>query len=590
MEFSHQVYLDPLDNVQLLWSTDNSMIKFEVRAYTTGYVGIGFSSNGGMRGSDVVLVWVKDGVPYISDRHCIGNEEPRVDTQNDYELLYGSEVDGLTVVGYQRKMITCDVNDYDITADTVRVIWSYHSEDPFNYTKATYHGPRHRGVRSIIFMDVIPPNDTLPEDASSFDFLIDNIIVPNDTDTTYWFYHMQLPRLANENHIIRIDPVIQPGNEGIVHHLIVKECHGLGRINGTGSLNIKSKDMYMFKSCSKQIYAWSVGGGALTFPEHVGYRIGGENEIKYLQLNIHYDNPQFLTGIRDSSGVRIYYTPTLRQYDSSMMMIGFPGSSLFIIPPREEAFRVYGSCSATCTKQMLSGEEMKIFAVSFHAHLAAIAMRLTHYRNGKYIGEISRDKTYDFNLQEFRYLKDEWIVKPGDDLLVECVYKTMDREKVTFGGLSSRDEMCSAFIFYYPKVNAGNCYSVPQQKNLHLNLDNSKDVRESIESIEWTDEKRNVIRNWWYDTPRMSRCTSNFLEGYKNYYEETSLKEIIALQNGSVEESNSNCSSYEDRSTSQGRVNLTVPKLNTVVFMNMDMPEVSPDKAKSKFSLPFTDI
>ena len=55
----------------------------------------------------------------------------------------------------------------------------------------------------------------------------------------------------------------------------------------------------------------------------LGYRIGSSpTATKYVVLEIHYDNPEFIEGLVDDSGVRIYYTPQLRQYDAGTIMLG----------------------------------------------------------------------------------------------------------------------------------------------------------------------------------------------------------------------------------------------------------------------------
>lgn len=47
----------------------------------------------------------------------------------------------------------------------------------------------------------------------------------------------------------------------------------------------------------------------MTFPENVGYPIGQES---YYMLEIHFDNPEELTGIPARSGVAVYYTNETR--------------------------------------------------------------------------------------------------------------------------------------------------------------------------------------------------------------------------------------------------------------------------------------
>merc|ERR1711931_37288 len=72
----------------------------------------------------------------------------------------------------------------------------------------------------------------------------------------------------------------------------------------------------LLKCDVNMLAAWAVGGAEQVFPPHVGLQFGGENaEDKVVILQMHYDNPTRMTGVTDNSGMRIYYTDDLRQYD-----------------------------------------------------------------------------------------------------------------------------------------------------------------------------------------------------------------------------------------------------------------------------------
>lgn len=55
-------------------------------------------------------------------------------------------------------------------------------------------------------------------------------------------------------------------------------------------------------------------------------------------------------------------------------------------------------------------------------------------------------------------------VLPGDALVTECSYYTKNRKKTTFGGYSTKHEMCLAFVLHYPKTELAGCYSMPPIK------------------------------------------------------------------------------------------------------------------------------
>lgn len=59
-QWTHAEVLDRKGDVVLRWQPRHQEILFRVEARTMGYVGIGFSPDGGMQGADIVLGWVDD--------------------------------------------------------------------------------------------------------------------------------------------------------------------------------------------------------------------------------------------------------------------------------------------------------------------------------------------------------------------------------------------------------------------------------------------------------------------------------------------------------------------------------------------------
>lgn len=60
-QWTHAEVLDGnKGDVVLRWQPRHQEILFRVEARTMGYVGIGFSPDGGMQGADIVLGWVDD--------------------------------------------------------------------------------------------------------------------------------------------------------------------------------------------------------------------------------------------------------------------------------------------------------------------------------------------------------------------------------------------------------------------------------------------------------------------------------------------------------------------------------------------------
>ncbi|XP_071958768.1 DBH-like monooxygenase protein 1 [Antedon mediterranea] len=258
-------------------------------AVTSGYVAIGFSPNGGMPGSDIVVGWVKNGKAFISDRHATAYAKPEADTSQDYTLLYGREEGGRTTIGFSRALKTCDDKDNVLNDDTMRIIWAVNNLDPEDYDDLAYHGSS-RGVRSVLLTAAIENRVELPNDAEYFEMFMPNVSVPNDHDTTYWCASFAVPRFERPVHIVIAETIVQKGHEYLVHHLVMYGCKAT---NTSWSSRCNSERMPPdLQACDRtMIYGWAIGGGPLVLPEHVGISLARKSDPTVIFLEMHYDNP-----------------------------------------------------------------------------------------------------------------------------------------------------------------------------------------------------------------------------------------------------------------------------------------------------------
>ena len=87
----------------LYWNNPtDGKICMAVEVETLGWVGLGFSPNGDMVDSDIMMAWVIDGEVSITDRFAVSTSLPVVDSQQDFELVDGYEEDGKTVIQFCR--------------------------------------------------------------------------------------------------------------------------------------------------------------------------------------------------------------------------------------------------------------------------------------------------------------------------------------------------------------------------------------------------------------------------------------------------------------------------------------------------------
>ncbi|XP_026869883.1 DBH-like monooxygenase protein 1 homolog [Electrophorus electricus] len=461
--FDHAATLDANGKYTIKWKFDETTITFEIEAETKGYIGFGISPNGAMASSDIMIGGVAHGEPYLHDYFVDQGRGVHEDPMQNYRLLYGMENHTHTVLGFSRDLQTCDPNDRAITDSTVRVIWAYHDED-VGPSGPVYHGAD-RGRKSLRLLN--PKTGTnVPPGTAVFDLRNVNVPVPHK-DTTYWCRMFKMPEVHTKHHIIRIEALLQEDHRGMVHHILLYQCDStLDDSELQASHECFHPNMPdSFLSCETVIFAWAIGGEGYTYPPHVGMSIGTAADPVYVLMEVHYDNPALHTGLLDNSGLRLYYTPRLRSYDAGVMETGVWVSLYHMLPPGMESYVTEGHCTQECLRESLDMEMpsgVRVFAVLLHAHLAGRAIRTRHFRGLVELPPLASDNNFDFNFQEFQPVSPERLLLPGDSLITECIYNTKARQNMTWGGLSTRDEMCLSYLLYYPRVNLARCESLPE--------------------------------------------------------------------------------------------------------------------------------
>ncbi|KDR14580.1 MOXD1-like protein 1 [Zootermopsis nevadensis] len=339
----------------------------------------------------------------------------------------------------------------------------------------TWHGKEHRGVRSLQLLTP-PVKKAAPRglQTQNWDVTQRNFTVPDNMDTLYWCKIFKVPSLQRKHHIIGYEPVLQPGNERYIHHMLLYECvapHHFASLDSMFQKYVEHPGESCYSSamptewdqCMTAIVAWAIGSQGEFLPDHIGLPLADGDRAKYFMLEIHYDNPGFRK-VKDNSGIRIHYTEDLRQYDGGILVNGITITPLHIVPPYQREYRTAGYCSSHCTHRMFPQTGIKLVSVVLHSHLAGKKLRLRHIREGRELPRIAEDDNYDFNYQQARVLPEEVAVFPGDELVTECVYQTPNRTEPTFGGYSTKEEMCLAFVLYYPRTQLAACYSMTPVK------------------------------------------------------------------------------------------------------------------------------
>ncbi|KAL0108119.1 hypothetical protein PUN28_015016 [Cardiocondyla obscurior] len=468
--------LDEDGDVILEWDpSDDDEVVFRVTGKTLGYIGIGFNEKTSMKGADILIAWVDDhtGTVNLLDSHGEEtNAAPITDAFQDVEVISGSQNATHTTVTFSRKWQTCDPQDHQLTGDSIRVLWAMHDVDP-ELNTAMPHGSR-RGGRALRLKTAAAPPPSRETNLRHWDVKLNQFEVDNTTDTVYWCKIFKASSLKKKHHMIGYTPLVERANENLVHHMILYECASTAPIL-KGHDKIFGAHCYSptmpreWDSCLQPVLAWARGSKGEWMPEHVGIPIAEHGESSYYMLEVHYNNPE-MQKVIDSSGIRLHLTPKFRSQEAGILVAGVAVSPLHLVPPQQKEYATAGYCTPHCTNTMFPEDGINVVSVVLHSHLAGRRLSLKHVRQGKELPRIVQDNHFDFDYQQSHTLEKEVKVLPGDELIAECVYRTLDRTKPTLGGYAASQEMCLAFVVHYPRTPLAACYSMTPVKDLFKTL------------------------------------------------------------------------------------------------------------------------
>ncbi|KAM4636978.1 DBH-like monooxygenase protein 2 [Discoglossus pictus] len=446
------------------YDRDSEEVVIELQVPGASWIALGMNYNRSMNGSDVVIGgWNEDDEDFFFDAHLEEKWPPVEDESQDYDLVELRDNGTHSFMRVWRKFFTCDPNDLDIENDTIRVTVYYGDDYDLEYSED------HTFYMSIFFFEIaqkIPMNTKV---------LIHELRLPN------------------------YEPILSPSTASIIHHIFVYYCS-----NSTIVTSDVSSECYSdsrFSQCLVVMFGFVVGGEGFYYPESAGLPIGTEDDSNYVRIEIHFSNFDLIEGLVDNSGIIMYYTPELREYDAGILMVGVFPFPVHFIPPAAQNFRTYGLCNTDLMPKVLDKQVGDLIPSAFllHGHLTAHGLRIMHYRNGTLIGSLGEDNTYDFNFQQIRYFPHNITIKPGDQILVECKANTLDREDITFGGPGTLNEMCVGFLFYYPALPIAACWSLLDLSHVTNALqmdhfDNLVEAAVGLGSVEWNDETREIAQ------------------------------------------------------------------------------------------------
>jgi hypothetical protein len=222
-------------------------------------------------------------------------------------------------------------------------------------------------------------------------------------------------------------------NKAVVHHVLLYQAatavSGTPTVCGAGG----GKDWRL-------VTGWAPGGKNFELPPEAGF--AEEAGKTHWALQIHYNNAQGLANQLDESGYDLCTTDKLRANDADILATGTFDIN---IPPRST---YETTCDLAFPEQFGTINVVSSWA---HMHKLGKAEYAKRVRGGVET-TILDAPTYDFSTGAgANAVKVD--LASGDTVRTMCRWKNPGDTTVKFGEATS-DEMCFAFLTYYPKITA----------------------------------------------------------------------------------------------------------------------------------------
>ena len=448
---------DTTTGAALHWNIVDDMIYLAVAVtQATGWAAFGLAESGSMRGADIVMYTAETDT--LTDAYVLDElVQPSLDTCQSWTLINSVVDEGFIIFEAKRLLNTSDAQDRAIIDDTefiipsTRVIaaWGNDTTPSYHFRNVARGAVRFFGTPEMADDESFFFQTVSTEAEGNVTLSADNYIIPSDVVTTYARFCFSSNDLMNSSvpmdqdlHVIGFEPFVQPGNTKYVHHYILYAS--------------EMPFNYTNASCAEEYpaleiaYVWAPGDFPLALPANVGGPLGARGYQSYA-LEIHYNNADMTPNVSDNSGVRVYYTSQKRQYDLGVFQTGDPFVALqaTIVNENGGDFAQHTFvCEADCLTNHLP-EPVTVIRESLHMHKTGATASNEHIRNGQVLRS-SRVNFWDFEQQgDLAVVQAPFQLNPGDSFRTVCNYNSPND---VIWGLASEEEMCIAFLYYYPRT------------------------------------------------------------------------------------------------------------------------------------------
>ncbi|XP_076456030.1 tyramine beta-hydroxylase-like [Babylonia areolata] len=262
--------------------------------------------------------------------------------------------------------------------------------------------------------------------------------VPN-TETNYFCMTFDLPD-DREYHMVAYEPYID--NAEVMHHILVYGCEG----DNAALSQPTACGMEAGSGCDELIALWQVGYTGYCMDPNVGFMFGS-GAFTRIKMEFHWNNPQLRADFTDSSGMRFFYTPNLRANSAATLTVG----QMFLeIPPLQPSVEVVGTCSSDCTRK-IADRPVYVIQAANHMHYLGKSQKVEVFRNNELYATLSNDPVYSYDAPVSHKHNPPVQILPGDEIRTTCEFSSQYKTTTTYYGEATSDEMCFAFLTFYPR-------------------------------------------------------------------------------------------------------------------------------------------
>ncbi|KAI8802854.1 PHM/PNGase F domain-containing protein [Cladochytrium replicatum] len=475
----HATILTPAKKpVEFYWtlSSDLATINIGVASNNSaGWLAVGFSETGGMKGADIALGYVNatSSKFVLEDRFAEDFAKPALDAHQDITLTGSWSTPTYTAFTFTRptKASCNNTEDIDLRVgpnSIQNVLVAFGTSMNFAQHTSTDRGSTRIDLNSATneaaaLLESPPISDT---DLITFDLLSPNTSVPAEI-TSYCYSYFEAPTDA-KYHVVQEIPIIRDPR---IHHLVIYVCDSpLTAYFNSTTPKVQCGD---FGFCYRFFSEWAPGQNIRTYSQDFAKPVGlGEASAKYFLLEIHYNQVNPTSFIESGSGYQLKLSKNLRKNDLGVLVIGMDPNYIFDIPAGEITSRTY-EFPQGCSR--LLPQNLTVVGTGLHMHKRGRAAKASIIRQGSNQTETLLGQDYfDFNYHVYNRINYVNIA-PGDRLLMNCIWDSTNERNSTKGGFSSTEEMCYAFIDYYPVQPLISGWRLPFIMNSTLDVVNVTD-------------------------------------------------------------------------------------------------------------------